>query len=248
MKEKDNLMDIEEDNSEEEFKTLFEMKGKGFKRANPHTESVPKASSMKRDLKCKVCDYTGSSEYQLRIHNDSHHVQHPPKVNKIKEKEEEFNCVQCDYQGYKDVHLKKHISLKHMEKEKPHQGTIKCRMCAESFRDKWDLMLHRKANHIGAVAPCRKYLNNECGYTDASCWWKHTEIESFTDNLQCFTCNKFFQTKQEMMNHKKNHHGDKVQTCSRYLQGICIFQSKFCWYDHRVSDKEQSGGSDEAKK
>ena len=34
-----------------------------------------------------------------------------------------------------------------------------------------------------------------------------------------------------MMNHRKKQHG--VQTCQKFLEGICKFQSEFCWYEHK---------------
>ena len=230
----DSYMDIEEDTSEEEFKTLFEMKGRGFRRANPQADSIRKTSSVNRDYKCKVCDFIGSSETHLSRHIN---VQHHQKENGNKEKEDEFNCAECDYQGYTEIQLRKHISLKHMVKDKPYEGAIKCRICEERFHEKWDLMKHRKTNHFEAVAPCRKFANSECGFTDVSCWWKHTDME--TENMQCFTCGRMFNSKLELMCHKKNSHGDKVQPCMKYLKGICIFQSKYCWYAHETKDRDQ---------
>ena len=179
----ESSMEMEEDISKEDAQNLFEMKGSGYHRANPHTESVPRTNSEKRDFMCKVCVFTASTSYQLRKHSD---MKHPQRENTDREKEQEFNCVECDYQGHNEAQLRKHISLKHMIDPR----TIKCRMCDERFHQKWDLMLHRKTYHIGAVAPCRKFANNECGYTDVSCWWRHTDPENVSENMYCFVCAK----------------------------------------------------------
>ena len=96
----ESSMEMEEDISKEDAQNLFEMKGSGYRRANPHAESVRRTNSEKRDFMCKVCVFTASTNYQLRKHND---MKHPQRENTDREKEQEFNCVECDYQGHNYV-------------------------------------------------------------------------------------------------------------------------------------------------
>ena len=97
-------------------------------------------------------------------------------------------------------------------------------------------MLHRKTNHLGAVAMCRKYVDGTCFYTANACWWNHGEIVQET--IQCFMCGKSFESKTEMMSHRKKYHSDKLQQCNQFLRGSCPFQDKHCWYNHNVETEE----------
>ena len=77
--------------------------------------------------------------------------------------EEEFNCTECAFQGCSKMELRKHINLTHNKKEEG-EGIIKCRICGEEFKEKWNLMKHRKGSHIGAVGPCRKFAEGNCNF------------------------------------------------------------------------------------
>ena len=64
--------------------------------------------------------------------------------------------MECDYQGTSDMLLRKHITLKHSSEQFVGDETIKCRICAKQFNEKWKFMIQRKNDHQNAVAYCRK--------------------------------------------------------------------------------------------
>ena len=55
--------------------------------------------------------------------------------------------------------------------------------------------------------------------TSVSCWWNHDE--NISDNIQCFICNQTFESKTDMMGHRKKKHSSIIQRCSKFERGKC---------------------------
>ena len=178
---------------------------------------------------CQKCVFKGINEEQLRKHVDY-------KLN-LKESRnviEEFNCMEYDFQGSTEMQLRKHINIKHTFKDKV--LTIKCRNCEEEFSEKWNLMLHRKSNHSNTIRICRNFEIGNCYYTAESCWWIHGE-SNIMNKVQCFICSETFDSKYDMMIHRKKSHSNHIKQCNKFLQGSCQFQESFCWYNHEKQRK-----------
>ena len=164
-----------------------------------------------------------------------------PKTNKTNKDtgkhtiEEEFNCMKCDFQGTSKMLLEKHINMKHTQKESNSNELIKCRSCGEQFNEKWKMMTHRKTEHCATVAVCRNNLVGKCNFSDDFCWWSHKKQKdtNIGDNpVQCFICNKTFESKVSMMSHRKSNHQGIIRQCNQYLTKSCRFNSDSCWYKH----------------
>ena len=48
----------------------------------------------------------------------------------------------------------------------------------------------------------------------------------------CEFCSETFQTKRLLMEHKKEHHKDKVNACWNFSSGKCEFGDNLCWFLH----------------
>ena len=225
---------IEGDDSINQVKQLHRMKKKGSNRKSPHVEAVPKEKLDIEDFNCKKCHYRMSTKDQLQRHMKLRHA--PPNMDTNTRKEEQSNCMECDFQGHSQPDLKKHINLKHTMKGANFQETIKCRSCGEEFGHKHNLMLHRKNSHAATVAPCRKFSEGSCTFTADACWWNHDDRENRSTEIQCFICSNTFNSKPELMRHRKLNHSNIVPECTQFLKGVCIFQSEFCWYTHKHSE------------
>ena len=60
----------------------------------------------------------------------------------------------------------------------------------------------------------------------------HTmENESSKDTIACYYCDEQFETKSNLMNHRKKFHIEKVNLCSNFTEGNCHFAEE-CWYNH----------------
>ena len=55
-----------------------------------------------------------------------------------------------------------------------------------------------------------------------------------TDGMVCcYTCDETFETKNEMLNHRKNKHESLVRICDNFKDNNCRRQNKFCWFIHK---------------
>ena len=51
----------------------------------------------------------------------------------------------------------------------------KCYHCGKTFRNRREVMNHRKIDHTSYVEPCTKFIKGECPFQSKFCWFKHTE-------------------------------------------------------------------------
>ena len=164
----------------------------------------------------------------------------PSKLNQPRgiAKEKQYNCSECDFQGTKQLELNKHINIKHRVTD-VNDGTIVCRNCGEQFTSKWNLMTHRKSMHSNTVAFCRNKREDKCDYSDDMCWWRHdAESMSSAEEIKCFVCGKTFESKPEMMKHRKKMHSQVIMPCTQFQINKCRFQDERCWFKHEVESDQ----------
>ena len=268
------VKEVEKVNIEDEA-SLFTMKNQGYQRKDPQSESIPKNHSnsfekVKNKYCCENCNYQGYGEVHLRNHMKLiHGMERPYKCEKCAEEfemksylsnhmnlkhkqkeqcEEEYNCMECPFQGNSRFQLEKHINLKHTQKvDIPMMpGSLQCRICHEIFENKSTLMIHRKLNHKNFVAKCRKFQDRICDFTSESCWWNHEDKMNSPERIHCYVCMKTFDTKKEMMGHRKKYHVNLVKQCTNFLEGKCRFQNEFCWFIHMKTTTKDDSKAEEA--
>jgi hypothetical protein len=132
-----------------------------------------------------------------------------------------WDCDQCDYQGSSKSTLRKHMKNKH---------EFECFACLEGFDSFDDLMIHRKETHN--VNLCRFRTNCKFG---ERCYYKHPDTDDKKaqkeeEDWECKDCNGWYNTKNEMMEHRKETH--ITQVCRYYLNGNCT-KGDQCWYRHQ---------------
>ena len=52
---------------------------------------------------------------------------------------------------------------------------IKCFICGEIFKNKRDMMNHRKREHKTFVRDCNLFIEGQCRYKEESCLFNHSE-------------------------------------------------------------------------
>ena len=178
-------------------------------------------------------------EVKPKKSNDNDSNRKSSLFGSAKRKEREYNCSECDYQGTKEAELNKHINLKHkVQSSYPNSNSIVCRNCGEQFSSKWNLMTHRKSKHTSNIAYCRNYMAGRCDFNAEMCWWNHSEVESNIDEIiNCFICNRTFESKTEMMKHRKREHIEVIRPCRLYQNKSCRFVNDACWFKHVIEDE-----------
>ena len=105
-----------------------------------------------------------------------------------------------------------------------------CHSCGEMFNSKAELMIHRKLQHSDIIKVCNWYKNGTCVYTDDTCWYSHEYDRNV--NQTCRFCEQTFESKNQLMVHRKSIHVNIVAKCRNFQLGDCNFSNEECWYKH----------------
>ena len=157
---------------------------------------------------------------------------------------QEFVCELCSFQTNDQKRLEKHINLSHV-KNSNDENKLPCHACGEFFDSKDMLMMHRKNKHSSIVKKCNWFRNGSCSYTDNMCWYSH-DLTSEELQHKCRFCGNCFNSKSELMAHRKSHHSQTVAKCRNYVNGKCNFGLE-CWYEHGQQIEGQSLDFQEVK-
>ena len=74
------------------------------------------------------------------------------------------------------------------------------------------------------------------------CWWSHAN--RVDNGIRCFICNETFQTKTDLMSHRKKKHVNLVRLCNQFQMNACRFQDEACWFKHT---SEEENNDDKSK-
>ena len=75
---------------------------------------------------------------------------------------------------------------------------------------------------------------------------KHINIKHTTQGgMTCRNCGKMFETKPNLMDHRKTEHLASVAPCRNNMEGLCSYSNRMCWWSHEAQNesKEPSGGN-----
>ena len=64
----------------------------------------------------------------------------------------------------------------------------------------------------------------------------HSEDEG-NDKVACHYCDETFDTKDNVMKHRKKAHKEKVRQCIYFSVGNCNYDDDSCWFNHSKSGK-----------
>ena len=171
----------------------------------------------------------------------------------------DFTCLECDYQTNTEEALIKHMNdTHHKVKSPPKQKN--CHSCDQIFNITKDLMKHRKEVH--PTTKICKFFNTEkgCNYGE-ECIYVHivkmvvgddptpvdtptspkpsspTPPPSNSPQLTCRTCGESFNSKHNLMNHRKQVHIQNVRQCRDYEENKCRRGEDRCWYKHQSTQQ-----------
>ena len=184
-------------------------------------------------IKCRKCGDEFSTQDLLEKHTKRCHGDKPPI---------QYNCNDCPFQGENGLALKKHVQR---TKHCPSEYNEKCYTCKKEFTSYWNLMNHRKSDHP-SNRRCKFYLKQACIFDSDTCWYRHEEQlvndlehQDKTEN-ECKDCEQKFQSKSDLMKHRKMEHQNRVSRCRDYLQGKCDLNDSLCWFIHEQQENKEA--------
>ena len=186
---------------------------------------------------CDMCDEEFHNTKDLWKHNKDEHDTSRRSI--------EWNCHDCDFQSTSSPPLMNHCKEEGHQPSSTIQDTrnriIKCNTCDLEFTSYWNMMNHRKQMHP-SNRKCRNFPGN-CKHAEL-CWYVHDESMMELDSesqepqpeeaqVKCYVCNKVFNSRNELMNHRKREHPSFI-LCKDFLSGNCRRSEKECWYIHQT--------------
>ena len=178
-----------------------------------------------KKFNCDSCEQSCQSEHELNCHDQKDHTYN-------------YDCDQCDHQDTSEVLLNKHIKLKHTDKSSECNG-VGSQKCGKKFQSYNDLMVHRRDVHNSGNKVCRYFKAGTCFYMDpnkGNCWYLHENFENNSNeaknNFYCKGCEKTFNTKSGVMNHRKEEHEEEVPLCKEIKEWKRCERHR-CWFSHK---------------
>ena len=131
-----------------------------------------------------------------------------------------------------DENLKQDLSTEQVENPADsdqskilYQKTFKCPFCSEKFQSNKQVGQHRKDIHP-TFKPCR-YMD-QCKF-QSECFYSHSQIPE--NKFRCYQCGNEFNTKHEMMIHRKSDHSEDIKICQKFVINQCQKETQ-CWWAH----------------
>jgi hypothetical protein len=132
-----------------------------------------------------------------------------------------LKCIECNFEGASLEEVKWHMNKNHMwpecfesskenetqttevEEEKEMEEIFNCKTCKFEAEDNYDLDAH---------------------------WFSSKCVDSL---ILCHYCDMNFQTKCDLMTHRKHNNPEKVNVCQHFLGVGCTLPKDTCWYSHQ---------------
>jgi hypothetical protein len=121
-------------------------------------------------IKCQDCEEQFSSRWNLMNHQKENHPSQSPCKYNLQNKCK-FTAEVCWF--------------KHTDSSEGSSEVISCYNCGNIFRNKSEMMIHRKKVHITVIRVCSNFKNNQCKFDDDKCWFLHGNPVECLYGSQC---------------------------------------------------------------
>ena len=146
-------------------------------------------------------------------------------------KREHFVCDICGWIYEFKPCLEKHIQEQHLNS----QNTVSVK--PPEMRIETVVTNRTPKKVLQNVNGLRNYNCHECDFQGNSSKNLHKHLRENGHkgdpvSERCYTCNEACNNFDDLMIHRKNRHGDKINSCRYFLEGGCKYDESNCWYRH----------------
>ena len=211
-------------------------------------EMVKKYDALEKKHKEKI-DIIKSLEEKILRFNEKSNVKTTKETQTTQtETNLHLKCEECNFESENeqelDWHMRKHHGWPREHKAEEmdldldeSQGVRYCVVCDYEAEDMYDLDGHTWSEHedVEVVDHTRRKLERVKHDRE------HVEIVNKEQLLKvsCNFCSEQFETRKQLMEHKKNDHNEKVALCWNFLSGNCDYGDDYCWFIHNKGEKQK---------
>lgn len=143
----------------------------------------------------------------------------------LKSLQEKFNALENENQQNKETIKNLELKVKGLE-EKTSWNAGESKIVKSVPVQTDEILLCHKCDYIG----------ENIYELDAHSWTEHSPEEYLT----CRYCENGFDSKSELMAHRKKHHSNRVNICRDFSNGVCPYVESVCWYNHSETTNTSS--------
>ena len=158
--------------------------------------------------------------------------------------DQSLKCIECNFEGVFPEQLKWHMNQNHgwpeivqtqsdksqraedMDISTESQGARYCVICDYEAEDMYDLEAHHWSEHeeVDEVDHTRR--------KSSETFLAYQKPKYEQRSIGCNLCDDKFETRDNLMKHKKINHNEKVAACWNFSSGYCEFGEETCWFNH----------------
>ena len=181
-------------------------------------------SASANDIKCEECQSIVIAKSKAKEHTASSHV--PDGTNEESENSRRKSSFQR-------IAEKEHRAQNNSMEEE-----YNCNRCCFIGTSSNELRKHIRIKHMINCTECDFYCNNKKDFDT------HKLLIHAKNCIRCRTCGETFESKSNLMKHRKVEHIKTVARCQNYMKRECRFLSDDCWWIHDSPvDAEKSSGN-----
>ena len=200
-------------------------------------ESLEKAINDLQEKHCREVSSLNKKIYDLQQVQVSENNKTNVHTQTYPQNDIDFNCGVCIEQFTNESNLWSHMDIEHDIRKDDSINDFKCDICDEKFGEDGDVKYHKKERHQLMAKPCKYFVRGMCHFNEKTCWFSHTLETIIKQN--CKYCGESFQSKNDLMKHRKIKHNKNIAICREQENGNCKFGND-CWFKHITPNQNQS--------
>ena len=150
-----------------------------------------------------------------------------PPTDKFKDLQKKYDLLLDEHKKNVQLIKRLHEDINILKKEKPVKKDQMTKESQTTFKKEKDSEIQFPCKECIFTGNCedevRWHMTDSHDYPSPDCYGKDS----------CLVCGKLFDSKSQIMIHRKESHPDLVKPCNYFMEGKCTFDDSVCWYSHK---------------